>query len=202
MDRGEQSESHYCLQRISGALRNPESVVRLRDDPYPRYFQIFMMTTTAEPGRKRPYDGDLRWRIVYQRIGMNFTYQRIARNLNISTSTAQKIFKRFETTGSIEPTSSKTKVHLHSLDQHTEIYLIGTVLENSSVYLDELCLMIHNTFNINVSPPTICRVLRRHGITRKKVRQVALQRCCALRGAFIAQALMKMWICSSRNITY
>ena len=33
-------------------------------------------------------------------------------------------------------------------------------------------LMIHNTFNINVSPPIICRVLRRH----EKVRQVALQR--------------------------
>jgi hypothetical protein len=40
-----------------------------------------MASFTAEPGRKRAYDKDLRWRIVYQRIGMNYTYQRIAQNL-------------------------------------------------------------------------------------------------------------------------
>ena len=30
---------------------------------------------------------------------------------------------------------------------------------------------------MTVSSPTICRLLRKNGITRKKIRQVALQRC-------------------------
>ena len=37
-----------------------------------------------------------------------------------------------------------------------------------------------------VSGPTICRLLRRNGITRKKIRQVALQRCSDMRAEFIA----------------
>lgn len=149
------------------------------------------MITTAEPGRKRAYDNDLRWRIVYQRIGMDFTYQKIAQNLNISISTCQRIFKRFETSSSIEPTSTKTnKSYRCSLDSAAELYLIGVVLESPSLYLDELCSIMHDTFNILVSPPTICRILHRYGITRKKIRQVAVQRCYTLRGAFMAQTFM------------
>ena len=31
---------------------------------------VCRMSFSAEPMRRRPYDKDLRWRIVYQRIGM------------------------------------------------------------------------------------------------------------------------------------
>ena len=47
----------------------------------------------------RPYDRDLRWRIVFQRIGMGLQYDKIAQNLNVSTSTAYRIFSRFDATG-------------------------------------------------------------------------------------------------------
>ena len=94
------------------------------------------------------------------------------------------------TTNSVDPTSTKTRQYLHRLDAHTELYLIGAILDNSSVYLYELCSMIRNTLDVSVSPPTVCRVLQRHGITRKKIRHVALQRCYALRGAFMAQVFM------------
>ena len=38
---------------------------------------------SAEPNRKRAYSSDIRWRIVYQRVGMELTYPKIATNLNI-----------------------------------------------------------------------------------------------------------------------
>ena len=38
-----------------------------------------------------------------------------------------------------------------------------------------------------MSPSTVCRLLRSYGFTRKKIRQVASQRCASLRGAFVAQ---------------
>ena len=41
-----------------------------------------------------------------------------------------------------------------------------------------------------VSPPTICRLLRRYGMSRKRVRQVALQRSAILRGAFMAHCCL------------
>ena len=124
-----------------------------------------MMTSfTAEPGRKRAYDSGLRWRIIYQRIGMNYTYQKIAHNLNISVCTAQRIFQRFKATNSVDPTSIKSRECLHSLLNFISVF------DNPA---HELCSIIHSTFNISVSPPTVCRVLRRHGITRKKMQQVA-----------------------------
>ena len=48
---------------------------------------------SAEPGRKKAYGIDLRWRVVYQRIGMNLTYDKIATNLNIAASTAYYIYE-------------------------------------------------------------------------------------------------------------
>ena len=39
---------------------------------------------SAEPVRKRAYSVDLRWRIVYQRIGMDLPFSKIAKNLNVA----------------------------------------------------------------------------------------------------------------------
>lgn len=58
---------------------------------------------SAEPGRKAPYSNDLRWRIVWQRTGMDLSFRNIARNLNISISTAHSICKKFEETGDVSP---------------------------------------------------------------------------------------------------
>ena len=43
---------------------------------------------------------------------------------------------------------------------------------------------------ISVSPPTICKLLKAYGITRKKIRQVATQRCDILRGTFLAHCFL------------
>ena len=48
---------------------------------------------------------------------------------------------------------------------------------------------VQDLYDILVSPSTLCRLLKFYGITRKKIRQVALQRCAALRGAFMSQCL-------------
>ena len=121
---------------------------------------------------------------------MNLRYTKIAQNLNISVSTAQKIFKRFDLSGSVKPITLKSKTYLCSLDEHSEIYLVGAVLDDPSLYLDDLCSKLGDQFNITVSPSTVCRVLHRYGMTRKKIRQVAAQRCEALRGAFMSQVFM------------
>ena len=55
---------------------------------------------SAEP--KAPYSDDLRWRVVWQRIGMGLRYREIANCLNIAVGTAHNIFKLFERTGSGE----------------------------------------------------------------------------------------------------
>ena len=45
---------------------------------------------------------------------------------------------------------------------------------------------IANFLGVEVSLCTVCRLLKRYGITRKKIHQVAQQRCYVLQGMYIA----------------
>ena len=67
--------------------------------------------------------------------------------------------------------------------------MIMTILDNPSMFLDEVCRSVRSNLDLDISPSTICRVMRRYGliITRKRIRQVAKQSCDSLRGAFMAQ---------------
>ena len=78
--------------------------------------ELLVMSFSAEPNRRRPYDRDLRWRIVFQRIGMGLQYDKIAQNLNVSTSTAYRICARFDATGEVQPTLNKHRPYLQRLD--------------------------------------------------------------------------------------
>ena len=145
---------------------------------------------SAEPGWWKPYADDLQWRIVYQHLAQGLSYQAIARNLSIATSTVQWLYALFETTdvqpldpwkGNKTQTGKKKKLY-----DHTELYITGMVMENSSLCLGEVCQQLQEALGISISPPTVCRLLKAYGITRKKIRQIATQRCDRLHGAFLA----------------
>ena len=52
--------------------------------------------TSLEPLRGKAYHEDLKWRMVYQREMLGLSYQQIASNLNVHTSTVWRTVKRFE----------------------------------------------------------------------------------------------------------
>ena len=92
-----------------------------------------------------------------------------------------------------------TEVMCRKLSDINELYVIGLVFENPALYLGEMCQHVRDVLSVDVSPPTVCRLLKRFGITRKKIRQVAKQRCYALRGSFMAHSFlfkreMFMWV--------
>lgn len=140
---------------------------------------------SAEPGRKAPYSNDIRWRVVWQRIGMELKFRDIANNLCISLGTVHNHFKRFQETGDVSPVSQSNRET--SLNDHQELILVGLLFDNSALYLREVCLMIKQATGIQVSPSTVCRIIRKHGLTRKKIKQVALQRSIEQRGKFMAE---------------
>ena len=71
---------------------------------------------------------------------------------------------KFVQTGTVDPVKLMERRDVRSLDEHQELQVIGMVLN--------------------------CRLLKHYGMTRKKIRQVAKQRCYSLRGAFMAQCFM------------
>ena len=140
---------------------------------------------SAEPGRKAPYSNDLRWRIVWQRAGMELSFRHIARNLNISISTAHSVYKKFEETGDVSPKVPEGEGK-RILTEQQELLVIGLLLDAPTLYLSEVCQTVLRITGVQVSPPTICRIIHRNGLTRKKVQQIALQRSSVYRGDFMA----------------
>ena len=59
------------------------------------------MVYSAEPGRKTANSLDIRWRVVWQHLGMELPFRTIGMNLNIASSTACSIYQRFEQTGAV-----------------------------------------------------------------------------------------------------
>lgn len=154
------------------------------------------MSGSAEPGRKAAYSPDIHWRVIWQRLGMGLSFRDIADNLNIATSTAFAAFKRFEETGEVSGTKQPPRDSLRKLNTRDKLFIVGLVLANPSMYLQEIRQEVEDVLRTQVSVPTICRVLARHGFTRKKIQQVAKQRSTNLRAAFAAQIMH----CFHRNM--
>ena len=89
--------------------------------------------------------------------------------LEISISLSP-LFKQFNETGSVANQYKTERKGFRSLDEYIELSIIGLVMSRPSVYLNEMCREI---LNCTVSPSTVCRLLKRCGVTRKKIRQVA-----------------------------
>ena len=132
------------------------------------------MATSAKPGRNAPYFKDLRWRIIWQRFGMELSLRKVAENLNISLGTAFNVCKLFENTGSVN-NCTPTYKNSRSLNDEQELWIMGLLVDNPSLYLGEICQKVHHAFNIEVSASTICRLIHKHGFTRKKIQQIAFQ---------------------------
>ncbi len=126
-------------------------------------------------------------------------FRQIAKNLQIACSTAHRIYGKFEDTGEVFLARAKDRYNMRKLDEHHELLIIGLISENPCLYLRELRQLIFDATGVRTSGPTVCRVLRRNGFTRKKVQQVAKQRCMEYRALFMARALnfpsyMFVWI--------
>ena len=79
-----------------------------------------------------------------------------------------------------------TKQTISSFD-HEELLVIGVVLENSTFELKEVRKIVQDATGTSVSNATLCRLLKRYGMTRKKIQRIALQRSTELRGQFMAE---------------
>ena len=123
-------------------------------------------------------------------IGMALPFYKIAKNLSIATSTAHRLFQKFASSGDVWAVQRSCRPELRALDEHSELIIIGLILESPTLYLDEVVQEVKEITSLTVSPPTICRLFKRYGFTRKRVRQIASQRCYPLRGAYMAHCTL------------
>ena len=154
---------------------------------------------STEPARTVAYSCDLRWRLVWQHIGMGLSFRTIARNVNVSLGTVSNIISLFEHTGDVETKQPRPRPHLCKLDEGDELSIIGTVMQHPNMHLLEICKEIELLSGVSVSHSTICRLLKRYNFSRKKLQFIATERNPNYRAAFIAEVVsypqeMLVWV--------
>ena len=98
---------------------------------------------------------------------MNKSFKDIAKNLNIGQGTAHRIVSRLVATGNVNP-STRGESCLRKLSKRKELFVIGLILNNPSMYLGEICYEINQGLDLNVCVSLVCKLLRDYGITRRK----------------------------------
>ena len=131
---------------------------------------------SAEPARTVAYSCDLRWRLVWQHIGMGLSFRTIAKNVNVSSGTVSNIISPFERTVDVEAKQPRPSPHLRKLDEGDELSIIGTVMQHHNIHLLEICKEIELFSGVSVSPSTICCLLKRYNFSRKKLQFIATER--------------------------
>ena len=127
-----------------------------------RYAQISLFRMAA-------YSIDLRHKLLHaceRRLGL----QRALANLfGVSLSFVEKLLRRHRTTGDIAP-----KPHAGgprpALDAAADTLVRQLVRDNTDLTLEELCARGADERGVRVSVATMCRVLQRLGLPRKKSR--------------------------------
>ena len=84
---------------------------------------VQMMAYSAEPGKTVAYSDDLRWRVVWQRLGKEKPFRDIAESLNIGLGTVHNIWRLFEHSGQV--TAKKSQPMERVLDEHSEFLILG-----------------------------------------------------------------------------
>ena len=121
------------------------------------------------------YSNDLRWRIVWLHYYKEKSIEEIQDLLYVSSRSVRQYLTLFEETGDVSPA-----IYQHgpsrALDSFEKMSLIQSLLNKPDMYLEELRQELIQIFGTDVSLSTICRTLKRLGFSRKKLRQIALQR--------------------------
>jgi transposase len=115
------------------------------------------------------YSTDLRQKILHaceRRLGSQCA---LADLFGVSLSFVEKLLRRHRTTGELAP-----KPHAGGqkprLDAAAAALVRRLVDDNADVTLEELCARIADETGVRVSVATMCRVLQRLGLPRKKSR--------------------------------
>ena len=112
----------------------------------------------------------------------------ISRELYVDTKSVQRYVHLFNTTNGV---SSKRQRHgpLPSMSEFEEITILEMLLKKPSMYLREVQHEILRITGSCYDCATICRTIKRLGMTRQKMRLVARQRCDIQRARYISEVM-------------
>ncbi|XP_065892893.1 uncharacterized protein [Dysidea avara] len=139
--------------------------------------------SSYEPKRTSAYSKDLRWRLVYQWLGLGFTFKTIASNL-VDPSTVLRTVELFLSSGDVEKKKYEASNLKRKVTDELRYFMMHVVLDTPGIMLHEIQKEIENAFNMDI---TICRALHQLNFSRMKMRIAATQQDDLLRSYFTSE---------------
>jgi transposase len=115
----------------------------------------------------KPYSKDFRTKIIETKQKTNESIQQIANRFQVSYSFVYRLLKRYKVTVSVEPKPHGGGKQPLLNSQQIDV-LRQLVEEDNDATLQQLSVRLTEKTGIKVSIPTICRLLQRLELTRKK----------------------------------
>ena len=137
----------------------------------------------------KAYSQDLRWRAVWLHVFNGFNYEEVGNLLCMSSRSVRRYTEKSFTIGTVEPASQRhgPTPLLTDFEQLTVLQLL---LDNPNMFLDEIQKELYDITGTIAHISTICRTVHRLGMTRQKLRYVALQQSMDQRVVFMADISM------------
>lgn len=112
----------------------------------------------------------------------------ISRELYLSERTIERYILRFRATGDIIPCKQRHGP-LPAMNEFEELTVLELLLNNPSMYLQEVQEELLRVTGSMYDCATICRAIKRLGMTRKKLGFVAMRRCHIQRARYLSEIL-------------
>lgn len=114
----------------------------------------------------KAYSIDLRRKIIETYEQESITQRQLAQRFRVASSFVTKLLKQYRDVGHLEPKPRSGRPRKLNGEQMQLIQ--DLVEEKNDLTLGELCLELNQRFEVEVSEPTMCRVMQRLNLTRKK----------------------------------
>ena len=146
----------------------------------------------------KAYSEDLRWRAVWLHLIRGMSYTDVAQVLFMCEKSVQRYLALFYATGNVAPHDQK-----RGPDKKLTEFELFTILQSLIIkptsFLCEIQQQLLCSTGKWVHASTICRTIREQGLTRKKVRTIALQQSESRRIEYMAEVSvfhpdMLIWI--------
>ena len=109
----------------------------------------------------------------------------VAKDNYVCKSTVERLVSRYKSTGDVLSVQEKHGPR-HKLSDQEELIVLQLFWDKPGIYLREVQQELFDITGTWISCATICRTTKRLGLTRQKMRNVAIMRTEVLRAQYVA----------------
>ena len=110
---------------------------------------------SCESSRCSAYSEDLRWHIVYQCLGLDFSCRKVASNIGVDPSTVSRVVRLFQCTGSVTKKKYDSSTLPRKLTDIVQFLILQLVIEHPGIFIHEIQTEVEHVLKLELALSTM-----------------------------------------------